>query len=329
MPGATKNTPTKPKRLGRGLSSLLNEPVSVTPERKNQGKSLSEQDLPNAESAGPARLPVSSVIPNRYQPRQHFDEPALEGLAQSIRTAGVMQPIVVRPLTDASDAPAGAAWELIAGERRWRAAQRAGLDEVPAVISDISDRDAAEWSLVENLQREDLNPIERARAFQRLQEHFDLTQGEIARRVGLDRSSVSNLIRLNELEEPIQDEIGAGRLSMGHGKALLAMAPGKARIKTAIQARDGEWSVRRLESHVQQLQTGRPAEPARAGERKDSARSAARRDLERRLRERLGTKVSVHLDKAGLRGRINIEFYDHEQLDGVLARMGVAPERIG
>ncbi len=319
----------KPKRLGRGLSSLLSEPVSI----EKQGASATPAPAPAAATApsteGPGWRPIAvgAIVPNRYQPRHHFDEEALERLAQSIRSAGVMQPIVVRPLANDDDAPAGAAWELIAGERRWRAAQRAGLSEVPAVIASLTDRETAEWSLVENLQREDLNPIERARAFQRLQEHFELTQAEIARRVGLERSTIANLIRLTELEELIQDEISAGRLSPGHGKALLGMPSGKARLQTALRARDGEWSVRRLEQHVQQLNDERPGETPRTEAPESSARAAAKRDLERRLRDRFGTKVRVHLDKAGLRGRIQVDFYDLEQLDGVLARMGVSPDR--
>jgi len=236
-----------------------------------------------------------------------------------------MQPIVVRRLSPSDDAPAGVRWELIAGERRWRAARLAGLESVPAVVAALSDREAAEWSLVENLQREDLNPIERAEAFGRLADTFGLTHAQIAQRVGLDRSTIANLIRLTDLEEIIRDEIAAGRLSAGHGKALLALPAGKARVKTALQARDGAWSVRRLEQAVQRILDPAPnAGPDRAAGVPNAAREASRRDLERRLQERLGTRTRVHLDAAGLRGRIVVEFYDLDQLDGVLQKMGVA-----
>ena len=263
-------------------------------------------------------------MPGVGQPRTSFDDASLAGLARSIKTAGVMQPIVVRPIRGGPDAPAGVEWELIAGERRWRAARLAGLDAVPAVVTDLDDRSAAEWSLVENLQREDLNPIERAEAFSRLAADFGMTHSEIARRVGLDRSSIANLIRLTDLEEIIRSEIAAGRLSPGHGKALLALPAGTGRVRAALTARDGGWSVRRLEQHVQVvLDPSRPT--TNRGERAASnpAREASRRDLERRLRERLGARTRVHLDAAGLRGRITIEFFDLDQLDGILARVGV------
>ena len=330
---AKTRTATKPRRLGRGLSTLLSEPVDVSasPGTGQRSHALAKTPPRSGEgSHGLRSLPLDEIVPGRGQPRQSFDEAALARLAQSIGTAGVMQPIVVRPIAAGADAPSGARWELIAGERRWRAARLAGLASVPAVVADLADRDAAEWSLVENLQREDLNPIERAEAFRRLQRDFGLTQAEIAARVGLERSSVSNLIRLFDLEELIRDEIAAGRLTPGHGKALLALAPGKGRVQTALRARDGGWSVRRLEQHVQR--TLNPlAGPARAGGAApvNPSREAARRDLERRLRDRLGTKVHVHLDGAGLRGRIIVDFFDLDQLDGLLTKIGVPPGGIG
>lgn len=332
---ATSNSHKKPRRLGRGLSSLLGEPVLIESAQVADADTVSTDESPKSATSTPnsdgglLSLPVLQIVPNRFQPRRSFSDDALDRLAQSIRTAGVMQPVVVRPLEAGADAPAGAKWELIAGERRWRAAQRADLKVVPAVVAELSDQDAAEWSLVENLQREDLNPMERAHAFDRLVEDFGLTQAQVASRVGLERSTVANLIRLTELEELIQDEITAGRLTAGHGKALLTLSPGKGRTQLAIHARDGEWSVRRLEQHIHRLNS--PSDltaTGRLGSPENSLRAAAKKDLERRVRDRLGTKVSVHLDAAGLRGRMVIEFYDPEQLEGVLTKMGVSPDSV-
>lgn len=320
MPPKTKHT----RRLGRGLSSLIDEPTSISPSWDGRDQRVVEQQDTTAQP-GARTIPIAQIAPGRHQPRQRFDEAALERLAQSIRTTGVMQPIVVRPASDSSDAPAGARWELVAGERRWRAAGLAQLREIPAVIVDLSDRDAAEWSLVENLQREDLNPIERARAFDRLIREFSLTQAELARRAGLERSTIANLIRLIELEEPIQEEIASGRLSPGHGKALLALPASPDRVRLGLRARDGGWSVRRLEQHIHRLNNPAEAPTTERAGPEDSVRSAARRDLERRLREKLATKVRVHLDSTGARGSIIVEFFDLDQLDGVLRKMGVMP----
>ncbi len=349
-PDANNSVTGKPRRLGRGLSTLLAQPVAVGQARSGAASASAQTgegsrprdhhaDSTPTPTVGPAShastaggdgrdgslvsVPLDSVAPGRAQPRRRFDEEALSRLARSISTAGVMQPIVVRPMPADAGAPEGVRWELIAGERRWRAARLAGLSAVPAVVSDIDDRAAAEWSLVENLQREDLNPIERAEAFRMLGRDFGMTQAEIADRVGLDRSSVANLVRLCDLEEPIRDDIAAGRLTPGHGKALLALEPGAGRIRVALKARDGVWSVRRLEEYVQATLSTADAPAATPVVKASSAREAARRDLERRLRERLGTKVAVRLDAAGLRGRIQVDFYDLDQLDGVLRKMGV------
>lgn len=271
-----------------------------------------------------ARLAVGAIRPGAHQPRHAMGEEALEGLAASIRASGVMQPIIVRTAPGAG----GATHELIAGERRWRAAQRAGLTHVPAMVVEVDDRTAAEWALVENLQREDLNPVDSARGLKRLSEQFGMTQAEIASRVGLDRSTVGNLLRMTELEPPILDLLEAKSLTFGHARALLMMRPGRSREIAAARCAERGWSVRKLE--------GMAREPLEAAEEwkekaknKDtpSARAeAATRDLEKRLGEHMGTRAVIKTDKTGKRGRITLEFYDLDHLDGLLGKMGVGGE---
>jgi ParB family chromosome partitioning protein len=257
-------------------------------------------------------LPPAAIRPNPSQPRQEFDETALASLAESIRTAGVMQPIVVRR------DPAGDGFLLVAGERRWRAATRIALPTIPAVVREVDDRQAAEWALIENLQREDLNPLERARAFARLIDEYDLTHQEIAESVGLDRSSVSNHLRLLELEEPIQAAVGAGHLSLGHAKALLSITNSEARTTTAARAiRDG-WSVREVERRAKTAGRKTPTKAPRPA----ADLPANLKDLERRLEEHLGTRVRIRTAGKG-RGRVIIEYFDLDQFDGLLQHLGM------
>lgn len=325
------------RRLGRGLSSLIGEPAPIEPPEKGSADRPAASHPPRqGDASGPSgdqsdaldkeggvhRVSVDAVTPNRYQPRQHFDDASLESLAASIRTAGVMQPIAVRPLRDDSDAPAGARWELIAGERRWRAARLAGLETVPAVVADLDDQSAAEWSLVENLQREDLNPMDRAWAFRRLQDEFSLTPANIAERVGLDRSTIANLIRLTELESDIRDLLASGALSTGHGKALLGASPGKERIALAKRAQQGGWSVRKLEQAASSNVASPSQQAARPGGMPDTSR-ASRADLEERLGKHLGTRVQIRTTGAKeTRGQLRIEFFDLDHFDDLLNRFG-------
>jgi ParB family chromosome partitioning protein len=340
------STTGKPRRLGRGLSSLLGDPVRVPapgPQARvsdEQGLSPSSVDETHlvVEGGGverpaePARrlvqAPIDSIIPSRFQPRHTFDEASLRALADSIRASGVMQPIALRLLTPGTDAPAGARFELVAGERRWRAARLAGLEAVPAVLTPLSDRESAEWALVENLQRSDLNPMERAFAFRNLADRFSLGQAEIAERVGLDRSSVANFIRLTELEDEIRTDIASGRLTAGHGKALLAVPSGPRRVALAQRAAREGWSVRRLEASATSL-AGGPVRVERRGETApeewpQARREAARRDLERRIEERLGARVRISTDASGLRGRIVVSFADLEHLGSILSKFGLS-----
>lgn len=227
-----------------------------------------------------------------------------------------MQPVIVR----AGSGGGGGAYELVAGERRWRAAKLAGLTEIPTLVKELSDEESAEWAIVENVQREDLNPIERAWAFRAMMDRFGLTAGQVAERAGLERSSVANFVRLTELEPQIQEMISAGRLNYGHGKALLAVGPGERRIELATQAVREAWNVRRLERAAAAISAAATASPASPV----PTRSAGIEDLQRRLGEYLGTQVTIHSDRGGKRGRVVVEFYGLDHFDGLMSRIGFA-----
>src|ERR1700751_543347 len=211
--------------LGRGLGALIREPEPQVPPPAPQPAMAAPAAAPAREtmSAGPQQIDIDLIDPSPYQPRTRFREEALEEVARSIRATGIVQPIVVRQL--------GSRYQLIAGERRWRAAQRAPLQRVPAVLREVRDEMALEMTLVENLQREDLNPIEQARAFQRLTDEFSFTQEQVAERTGKDRATIANSARLLKLEKPIQDLLEDGQLTAGHGRALLAIASTQERLE--------------------------------------------------------------------------------------------------
>jgi ParB family chromosome partitioning protein len=259
---------------------------------------------------------VEQVIANRRQPRTDFDDTALSALAESIRTAGLMQPIMVRPH--------GSGFELIAGERRWRAAKLIGLKSIPAVVRPVDDQTAAELAIIENVQREDLNPIERAKALRRLADEFSLTHQQIAEKVGLDRASVSNLLRLSDLDPSTSEHVRAGRLSQGHAKALLGIVDVSARSQLAARAMKEEWSVRELERRVQLVQKGGAVVPrGTTTTPKDvTARDANVADLERQLAEHLGTRVRIQLGRKKGSGRLTVDFYSLDQFDGLMQKMG-------
>lgn len=322
---------TKPRRLGRGLSSLIQPqaPVEVepntdqtlpTPSPGANGEAAHPRSGPGGEArAGVRMVGVDQIVPSPFQPRRHFDEASIEQLASSIRRSGLMQPIIVRPAS-------GGGYELVAGERRWRAASRAGLHVVPALVRELDDEEAAEWGLVENIQREDLNPIERAHALRALAERFALGHGELGERIGLDRSTVSNLIRLTELEQEIQEMVAVGGLSMGHARALLGAPAGERRVRLARRASEESWSVRRVEEVVRQGgDAGAPSAKPDA-ERPDATqtqRAAILTDLERRIAAHLGTKARIDLRSKGNRGRLVIEFYNLEHFEDVMQRIGL------
>lgn len=316
----------RPRRLGRGLSSLLETPVPVPLPSANVPHTTiyshgdtSSPGAPGAGENGIVEIEIASVVPNPNQPRRGMDEAGIQRLADSIRRAGLMQPVIVRP-----GPVGGARYELVAGERRWRAAAKAGLTRVPALVRALSDEESAEWALVENVQREDLNAMERAWGFRSMAEKFGLTHGQIGERVGIDRSTVANFVRLTELEEPIQEMIIRGHLNSGHGKALLAVPPGQGRVDLALEAVREGWSTRRLERAAAAIQQGKK-QGVPAPER-DLSKPAAVEDLERRLGEYLGSKVSIVTDRGGKRGRMSIEFYGLDHFDGLMARIGFATQ---
>lgn len=282
--------------LGRGLDALLggadNETESATGASTNEGELRS--------------LAVASISAGRYQPRRHFDETLLEELAESIRTQGVIEPIIVRTTV-------AGRFELIAGERRWRASQLAGLAEIPALVRDIDDRAAIAIALIENIQREDLSPLEEAQALARLIAEFKLTHQQAADAVGRSRAAVSNLLRLLDLPDPIRTHLDDGRLEMGHARALLTLPEARA-IALAQKAVDQEWSVRELEEAVRrttELLKGKPAKPKR---------DADIEALENELAGKLGTRVSLSHGRGG-RGKVVIHYHSLDELDGILGRI--------
>jgi ParB family chromosome partitioning protein len=280
--------------LGKGLSALIREPEASPPA---PGHKLSVQAPTNGQALD--KLPTDLIDPSPYQPRTRFHEQALEELASSIRSSGVIQPVVVRQT--------GNRYQLIAGERRWRAAQRAGLLEVPAVVKQVSDELAMEMTLVENLQREDLNPIEQACAFERMVSEFRLTQEQVAERTGKDRATVANALRLLKLDKGIQDMIEEGKISAGHGRALLAIADPKMRQVLAKRSARGAISVRQLERFA--VPRGNRKRTAASAPEDPNVR-AAMEDLQRAL----GTKVFLRPKSGPRPGLLLLEYYDDRHL---------------
>jgi ParB family chromosome partitioning protein len=288
---------TKRKSLGRGLDALLS--VSRSGER----------DRPPPTDL--REVPVDLLQRGQYQPRVDMHEDTLAELAESIKAQGVVQPIVVRPVITAS---AERRYEIVAGERRWRAAQLAGLHTVPAVVRDIPDEAAVAVALIENIQRENLNPIEEARALTRLVQQFEMTHGEAAEAVGRSRAAVSNLLRLLELPPEVIALLEKRELDMGHARALLGVvAPARLVELARTAAREG-WSVRETERAVQRLAA------AKSGKRReDLAKDPNVRRLENDLGDRLGTSVTIEAGRKG--GRIVIRYGSNDELDGILAHI--------
>jgi ParB family chromosome partitioning protein len=248
----------------------------------------------------PAEVDLDLLAANTFQPRAQFDEARLDELAQSIRAHGVIQPIVVRRR--------GRTYEIIAGERRWRAAQRAGLLRVPVVIRDVPDEKLLEVALIENIQRENLNPIDEAQAYRRLSEEFHLTQDDIAAAVGKDRSSIANYLRLLKLPEEVRGDVARGALSMGHARAVLGLEEPALQLKAAREVADKGLSVRETEALVRRMLEGPPARVSRTVEASD----VHTRQAEEKLRFALGTRVRIV--RKGVGGRIEIDFVSEDEL---------------
>ncbi|MCU0928675.1 MAG: ParB/RepB/Spo0J family partition protein [Burkholderiaceae bacterium] len=288
----------KPKGLGLGLEALLGPSVDAAP---------------GAGDGRPTTLKLGQLQPGKYQPRTRMDEGALYELAESIRSQGVMQPILVRPAS-----PKG--YEIIAGERRFRAAQLAGLDEVPVLVRDVPDEAAAVMALIENMQREDLNPLEEAQGLQRLVGEFGLTHEQAAQAVGRSRSAATNLLRLLNLSAPVQQMLLAGDLEMGHARALLALDAAQ-QIMAANQVAAKKLSVREAEKLVARLQSGAAHRTPRA--KADKPRDVER--LEERLADALTAPVEIRLQRRTARGQageVVIRFGSLDELDGLLERFG-------
>jgi ParB family transcriptional regulator, chromosome partitioning protein len=288
------NAVAKKKGLGRGLEALLGGNPDITTAVRSEGQ--------------PSVLPLGRLQPGKYQPRTRMDEGSLQELAASIRAQGVMQPILVRPVSEEK-------YEIIAGERRFRAAHIAGLTEVPVLVKDVPDQAAAAMALIENIQREDLNPLEEAQGIQRLLDEFRFTHEQAAESVGRSRSAVSNLLRLLNLAQPVQTMLLAGDLDMGHARALLAVDPAT-QITFAHQVVNKRMSVRETERLVTATTKAEPAIKARANQ--DGGRDTRR--LEEELSDLLAAAVRIKLGRRG-RGQLQIDFGDLDALDGILARL--------
>jgi ParB family chromosome partitioning protein len=286
----------KRQALGRGLAALI----------PSASEASAENIARPASGAGLRLLDIENIRPSSRQPRKHFDDARLDELAETIRNQGILQPLVVR----SSDK---GGFELIAGERRWRAAQRAGLHQVPAVVRETSESQAFELALVENLQREDLNPIEEAEAFQYMMAEHGHTQESLSSRVGKDRSTVANALRLLKLPPSVRAMVREGRLSMGHARALLGLDDDQAIERLARHAASRRLSVRQVEAMVKREREGapRPAQPEQ---------SPAARDLVHRLEQALATRVKL-VQSSPKSGRLEIHYASLDELDAVLAKI--------
>jgi ParB family chromosome partitioning protein len=293
----TDTMAAKKRGLGeRGLGALLaGSKVNLDQELKDHDGELRE-------------VPIDLIQRGRYQPRRDMDPAALQELADSIRQQGVMQPVVVRPISEGR-------YELIAGERRWRATQMAGLDSIPAIIRDVPDEAAIAMALIENIQRENLNPIEEAFALQRLQDEFGLTQAQVAEAVGKSRTTITNLLRLIGLSEDVRIMLEHGDLEMGHGRAMLTLAP-ELQMQVAKQVVAKSLSVRQTEALVRRVQQETPDSKSR----KKGTVDPNIRALQDDLAERLGARVSIDHGQRG-KGKLVIEYSSLDELDGILGHI--------
>ena len=314
--GASPQAVAPAATAGSPMASTIAPVASVEVKPESLGSSAS----PGASSPHMVQfIPVRSIQPGKYQPRGTMDPAALEALAKSIEQSGLMQPIVVRRVANTDDR-----FELIAGERRWRAMDRLGRTEVPAIVQDVDNAKAAELALIENLQREDLNPIDRATALRRLADEFSWTHQELSSRVGLDRATVSNLLRLNDLDPGCAAHVRSGALTLGHAKVLLGVTEVPARRRLADQAVSHDWSVRQLEAALRE-QGDVPRGTTRR--KRDSVQSNHLADLRRQLEEHLGTRVDLRVGRKKGAGELRIQFFSLDDFDGLMQRIGFKGDR--
>lgn len=293
--------------LGRGLDALI--PQTLAPATIDSGADVRPEDSASSTTHGARMVPTSALAPNPWQPRAHMDRQHLDELAASIRTHGVVQPIIVAP-TERDDA-----WHIIAGERRWRAAQRAGLDRVPVVVLDAAPQAMLELALVENIVRADLNPLEEATAFQRLIEEFGLSQTELAGRIGRSRVAVSNTLRLLNAPEAVKDALLRGHITEGHARALLGLPVAADQIEALRLVVEGQMSVRQTEALVRRwLDTAK-------GERQPEPPDPDTTQVEDDLRRALGTQVAWRRRSGGNGGVLSIQVYSDEEFDALYRRL--------
>ena len=347
-------------KLGRGLGRLIpiQKPIASTAQVSTPGtvaeaskpiaaKAEAELARPTAQASAPAsnarpaseptqtatteteasfgrivlRIPVGAIRPNARQPRTDFDPTAIVELANSIRSAGLLQPVVVRPVIGDKSA-----YELIAGERRLRACKQLGWSEIPAIVMNATDQNAGVWALIENVHRADLNPMDRALSLKELASEFKLTHEALAEQVGLDRSSVTNLLRLADVDETTAGLLRKGLLSQGHAKALLAVANLKTRTTLAESTVRGEWSVRALEREVQRVSSAPQSDVPRGT---PATRRRSNIDaLERKLSQALGTDVTIQTGRKPNTGKLQIAFYSLEQFEGIVSSLGLKSNQL-
>ncbi len=292
--------------LGKGLDSLIPENKDIKKESVKSGSESSPE-----EKGTETIVKITKVEPNRKQPRKSFNEDALQELSESIKQFGLLQPILVQDRKDH--------YEIVAGERRWRAAKLAGLKEVPVIIRDYTDQEIAEISLIENIQREDLNPIEEAQAFKRLLEEFQMKQDEVAERVSKSRTAVTNSIRLLKLSDEVQQMLIDDMITTGHARALLAVENHQQQYALAQKIFDEKLSVREVEKLMKNL--NKPPKEKEKKEDEDKSLMIVYQDVEEKLKKRLGTKVSIS-PKGNGAGKIEVEFYNHDDLERLLEIFG-------
>ena len=284
--------------LGKGLDSLIANKVGTTGTAE-----VIRMPEPDKEVSF---VKITKVEPNREQPRKNFDEDSLLELSESLKQYGVLQPLLVQDKKDY--------FEIIAGERRWRAAKMAGLKEIPVIIKNLTDEEMVEISLIENIQRENLNPIEAASAFKRLLNEFHLKQDEVAERVSKSRTAVTNSIRLLKLDERVQQMVVDDLISTGHARALLAIADNEKQYNLAQQIFDEKLSVRETEKLVKKLQNQKPEPPKK---QEDDKMSVFYEDMEQKLKSIMGTKVAIHYKNKD-KGKIEIEYYSNDELERII-----------